>query len=100
MQISVRALAIAAAALLTMGQAPAGRVEYTLSPVLRDGALTAVAFDLSFRGEADGETRLLLPDSWGGENDLYRGVEALEVSGAEMRAGAGPAERVLTHRPN
>jgi predicted metalloprotease with PDZ domain len=100
MRSIVRGLAIAAAAALCMGQAPAGRVEYALTPVVRDGALRSVEVALRFRGDADGETRLLLPDSWGGENELYRGVEALEVvSGASMRPGEGPAERVLTHRP-
>lgn len=101
MQAMVRALAVGAAALFSMGQAPAGRADYTLTPLLREGALTAVQFELSFRGDADGETVLALPGSWGGEDELYRGVEALEVvSGAQMREGEGPALRVLTHRPN
>ncbi len=101
MQAIVRALAVGAAALFCMGQAPSPRIDYTLTPVLRDGALTAVQVELSFRGEADGETLLALPDSWGGENGLHRGVEALEVvSGATMRDGEGPAQRALAHRPN
>ncbi|MGH6949759.1 MAG: hypothetical protein ACREH4_02735, partial [Vitreimonas sp.] len=101
MQAMVRALAVGAAALFCMGQAPGSRVDYTLTPLLREGALTAVQFELSFRGEADGETVLALPDSWGGESELYRGVEALEVvSGAQIAEGEGPALRVLTHRPD
>ena len=100
MQAMVRALAVGIAVLFCMGQAPPGRVDYTLTPLLREGALTAVQFELSFRGEADGETVLALPDTWGGEDALYRGVEALEVvSGAHMREGEEPALRVLTHRP-
>lgn len=81
--------------------APPPRVEYTFTPVLRDGALTAVQVDVEFRGDADGETTLRLPNEWGGQTELYRSVEALSVvSGATMRDGEGPAQRVLAHRPN
>jgi predicted metalloprotease with PDZ domain len=101
MRFALRSLAAAFAVLACTAAAAPERVEYTLTPVMRDGVLTAVQIDLRFRGDADGETRLLLPDSWGGQDELYRGVEALEiVSGAEMRTTDDPALKLLTHQPN
>jgi predicted metalloprotease with PDZ domain len=96
-----RTLFAVLAALACAGFGTPPGVEYTLTPVLRDGALTAVQFDVRFRGEDDGETSLRLPQSWGGQDELWRSIDALNVvSGAEMREGDGPGQRVLTHRPN
>lgn len=100
--MTARVLAVLALAGLSlgMGQAPAARIDYTLTPVLDAGVLTAVEVDLRFRGEADGETVLRLPDAWAGREQLWRAITALEVrSGAAMAEGDGPARRVLTHRP-
>jgi predicted metalloprotease with PDZ domain len=80
---------------------PSQRITYTLTPILEDGALQAVQIDLSFRGQGDGETDLRLPDDWGGEQELWRGIRDLTiVEGAEMREGARVNERTLTHAPN
>ena len=80
---------------------PPERIDYTLTPILENGALVAVQYDLRFRGDADGESTLRLPDSWGGQNELWSGVDRLEaVSGATMRDGDSATQRVLTHRPN
>lgn len=94
-------LAAACAVLFCASAAAPPRIDYTLTPILDAGALSAVQIDLSFRGEADGESDLRLPDSWGGQDDLWRSIQGLEVvSGATMRDGEGPTQRVLTHRPN
>lgn len=80
---------------------PSQRIEYTLTPVMEAGALRAVQIELSFRGQGDGETGLRLPDEWGGQRELWRGIEGLTiVSGAAMRDGETVNERVLTHEPN
>lgn len=80
---------------------PSQRITYTLTPVLEDGALRALQVDLTFRGQVDGETDLNLPNEWGGEAELWRGIEGLAiVSGAEMREGEGAHQRILTHAPN
>lgn len=77
------------------------RIEYTLTPIMEQGALRAIQIDLSFRGQGDGETGLRLPDEWGGQSELWRGIEGPTiVSGATMRDGEGVSERVLTHEPN
>lgn len=101
MRFLFRALVLTAAFVCAGFASPPPRIEYTFAPVLTDGALTAVQVDVNFRGEADGETNLRLPNDWGGKTELYLSVEALSVvSGATMRDGDGPAQRVLTHRPN
>lgn len=97
-----QAIAVVGAVLFCASAAAPPRIDYTLTPVMEDGALRAVQIDLRFRGEADGESELRLPDSWGGQEELWRSIDALEiVSGASaMRNGDAANMRVLTHRPN
>ena len=91
----------AALALFCAGFAAPERVDYTLRPEMIEGALQAVRVEISFRGDADGETRLELPSSWGGEEELWRGVDDLRiVRGATLADGDGPAARVLRHEPS
>ncbi|MBL8542413.1 MAG: hypothetical protein JNJ63_01255 [Hyphomonadaceae bacterium] len=100
MQALGKLIAACAAWVCCGGLAAPERIEYVLTPVLQDGALQAVQIDLSFRADADGETHLRLPHSWGGQNELWRSIEGLSVvSGATMRDGDGPAERLLASRP-
>ncbi|ANP46636.1 hypothetical protein [Candidatus Viadribacter manganicus] len=102
MRLIVQAIATAGALLLCLGAAAPPRIDYTLTPLMQDGALNAVQIDLSFTGERDGESDIRLPDSWGGQNELWRAIEGLEiVSGASaIRNGEEANQRVLTHRPN
>lgn len=101
MRAWVRLAAAGIAALFCMGQAPADRIEYTLTPIMSDGALTALQYDVRFRGDADGETTLRLPSSWGGRDELWRSIDGLAVvSGGTVRDGEGPAQRIVTHQPN
>lgn len=79
----IRAFFIAAAALPLLGARTAPSVEYRL-----DVAPTGLGVELRFRGEADGDTRLTIPE---------RLVSDLAVSGATVEP-AGPAERRLRHR--
>ena len=51
----MRLLLAALSVLLCAAFAPSSRVEYTLAPVMRDGALQAIAIDFIFRGDADGD---------------------------------------------
>jgi predicted metalloprotease with PDZ domain len=96
-----RPIAAAFAFILCTAQAPSQRIEYVISPVMQNGELRSLQFDLTFRGQGDGETDLRLPDEWGGQPELWRGIEGLEVvSGATMRDGASVHERILTHTPN
>ncbi|MBX3430849.1 MAG: hypothetical protein KF779_14800 [Hyphomonadaceae bacterium] len=97
----LQAAAALGAMIVCVGAAAPPRIDYVLTPILRDGSLQAVQIDLSFRGERDGQSDLRLPDSWGGQDELWRSVDALEiVSGATMRDGEQPNQRILTYRPN
>lgn len=101
MRLIVQSIAAACAVLFCMGAAAPERIEYTLTPIVEDGALVAIQFDLRLRGDTDGESTLRLPGSWGGQNELWKGIDRLEVvSGAELRDGDSPGQRVLVHRPN
>jgi predicted metalloprotease with PDZ domain len=102
MRSIIQAIAAAGAVFFCVSATAPPRIDYTLTPVMEEGALRAVQVDLQFRGDADGESGLRLPDSWGGQNELWNGIEALEiVSGAStIRAGEGLSQRILTHRRN
>ncbi len=79
----------------------AAPVEYVLTPLLDAGALQSVQIDLRFNGDADGESLLHLPDSWGGQEKLWLDIEGLEVvSGARLSDGKDAASRRLRHAPN
>src|SRR5690606_10397926 len=102
MRSIIQAIAAAGAVLFCASAAAPPRIDYTLTPIIEDGALSAVQIDLRFRGEADGESDLRLPDSWGGQDELWRGIQGLEIiSGASaIRTGEATNMRILTHRPN
>ncbi|PZQ60663.1 MAG: hypothetical protein DI570_13740 [Phenylobacterium zucineum] len=96
----MRRLFLTAAACLLLGAARQPTVDYRLGIETQpDGAPATATVEIRFRGDADGETRLELPDQWASGRELYRYVYDLQVSGAQAREG-GPAARVLSHRPN
>lgn len=97
--MTVRALLAAASAVLLLGAAaPDDVVHYRATPVVTDGVLTSIAVEIRFRGDADGETRLTLPNRWAGETDYWKHLRDLSVEGATARED-GPETRVLTHAP-
>lgn len=101
MRSILQAIAAASAVLFCVGASAPERIDYTLTPIIENGALQAMQIDVNFRGEADGETTLRLPDHWAGQVEFYRGIEGLAVvSGGTLRAGEGPAQRLIAHRPN
>jgi predicted metalloprotease with PDZ domain len=97
----MRRLALtAAASILLLGAARPETVDYRLGLELQPADAPPVAtVEMRFRGDADGETRLELPNEWASGRELWRYVYDVQVSGAQARED-GPAVRVLTHRPN
>lgn len=95
----MRLLAViaAVAALGTLGAARQDPVEYSLAPVFEGEALKAVAIEARFRGEADGETRVRLPDSWGGQTKLYEHLSPIAVQGGELTMES-PGVAVIRHK--
>src|ERR1700754_2344448 len=94
-----RALLLAAALLLVSAKRPPS-VDYSLS--LQPGAAGQpglLSVDIRLLGDADGETRLALPDDYGSRQDAWRYISDLKVKGATV-AEDGPAFRILRHKPN
>ncbi|CAN5547734.1 M61 family metallopeptidase [soil metagenome] len=87
------------AALLVSSHAVAAQapVVYRLTPVVESGALSALAVEMRFAGDADGVTDLELPSSWAEGENLWRRLDGLAVDGAHLDPG-GEAVRVLRHR--
>src|SRR5262245_22169087 len=87
------------AALSTPTPAAPAAVHYTLAPVLSGDSLTAMAVEIRFAGDEDGETTLELPNAWGGTTALYEGIRDLAVSGkdATLLSGDEPARRTIRH---
>jgi len=83
------------------GAAAEPPIRYTVTPILERDSLAALAIEVRFTGEADGETQLELPDTWGGESELYRGIRDLTIAGghATLADGDRPAARTIRHAP-
>lgn len=69
-------------ALLLGAAAKAEPIRYALSPVVENGALTALAVDIDFKGDKDGLTVLKFIDSFQGDTRPGRFAEGLEITGA------------------
>lgn len=96
----IRTLLIAATAALLLGAAPRpATVDYRLGVEQPKQGLPVATVEMRLQGDADGETRLKLPDSFGSGSQAWRQVFGLSVNGASV-AEDGPAIRILRHKPN
>jgi predicted metalloprotease with PDZ domain len=77
---------------------PADTLNYTITPVVVDGALKRLDVDLAFRGDQTGRGTLDLPDQWAQAQSLWRGIQDLTVTGAQLDGTPGPKRR-LTYKP-
>jgi predicted metalloprotease with PDZ domain len=75
---------LAAAALLLGAAAPPprGTVRYAMTPATTKDGAPALQVEMRFRGDADGETVLNLPEQWAGSSELWRHVDELQIGGA------------------
>ena len=80
--------------------APDHTVAYRLSPRFDHGKLTALEVDIRFTADADGETRLDLPDHWASEKDYWKTLRDLKIEGGASVAEDGPEARIIKSRPN
>lgn len=95
----LRALALAAALPLLLGARAPQPVQYQLGVEAPAGATPYLTVEMRFRGEADGETKLQLPDDFAWGKDAWRHVSGLTVDGAQV-VDEGEHRRLLRHRPN
>jgi predicted metalloprotease with PDZ domain len=95
----IRTLFIAATAMLLLGAAsrPA-TVDYRLGIEAPKQGLPVATVEIRFRGDADGETRIQLPQRYGYGRDAWRYVSDLTIQGAKATA-PDAAHRVLRHAP-
>jgi len=96
---ALAALALTACASGSVAPSPPP-VELTITPVHDARGFAALNVQLTFVGEADGETELALPDEWGGQRELYKAIRNLVADNASISPGATPASRILRHAPN
>ena len=71
-----------------------------MSPVLDQGAITALSVTLRFRGDASGVTRLSWPDQWAGERKLGQWARAIRVVGARSVEVEANGTRIIHAHPN
>jgi predicted metalloprotease with PDZ domain len=74
-------------------------VHYSVAPVMEGGALTGLAVELRFAGDADGETLVQLPDEWAGADSLWRHLGDVRVDGAGSTRPEGPNGHRIAHAP-
>jgi predicted metalloprotease with PDZ domain len=72
-------------------------VKYRLTPEFNRAALRQIGVELIFTGDADGSTKLMLPDRGGGD-DWPRPAN-FNVAGAQPTGVSGSRELVLKHEP-
>lgn len=76
-------------------------LEYTLNPVF-NGSEMRFRIDLKFKGDESGTTKLVLPNQWGGQPNLYQTVRQLQVvsPNAKLSDTNEPFVKIITHRVN
>ncbi|MBY9066399.1 hypothetical protein K1X12_05785 [Hyphomonas sp. WL0036] len=97
--MTFRALLLFAAIAFLPGIARGETVLWQIAPQLSSGAVTGLDLTLTFPGDEDGETALSLPDRWGGEAQLYLGLDAITAEGGEILPASSPAGLILHHAP-
>ncbi|PLR21825.1 hypothetical protein SGCZBJ_19810 [Caulobacter zeae] len=91
------ALMMAAAAQASPKAAPV--ITYTIAPRLSGPDLAALEITVRFKADADGVTRLELPDQAMGRKGAWRNLSNLTVEGADSMVEDGPAHRLVRSRP-
>jgi len=74
-------------------------VFYRVTPRIANGT-TLLDVEIAFRGDADGETSIALPDRWAGTPELWRYVTDFRVDGATVIPSESPSLRILRHAAN
>jgi predicted metalloprotease with PDZ domain len=73
-------------------------VDYEVTPEVADGVLQDLALTMRLTGDVDGSTRIALPTSWSGADNLYRAVHDITAEGGKLKLD-GKAGITITHAP-
>ena len=90
------------AALASIGAAaPApAPIELVMRPVLdAQGGYAALDLTISFQGERDGQTEIILPNEWGGHDQLYKALRDLHLKEGALIETKLPHVRLAQHAP-
>lgn len=90
-----RLLLPAVALLFGAAPAPDRTVDYRLSPVIEQGAITALAVTIHLAADASGTTRLAWPDEWAGETRLGQWARDVAVVGTASVEQAPGGARII-----
>ena len=88
-------------AALAMAMQDAQPVHYNVDIESQSGGPATVRVAVEFVGDTDGETRIALPNSWGGETELWNGLTALSVRGQDAMIVETEAsdQLIIRHAP-
>ncbi len=80
--------------------APDPTVHYSLKPLLTDGQMTAVEFEMRFQAQ-QAETEIAMPGNWARGTDYYKAFKDVEIVGATAVATPPdrPERRLITATP-
>lgn len=94
-------LAVSSTLALQASADPA-QLDYLLD-ISSEAGLTYVTVELTLAGEVDGETGLILPNNWGGQDALWGAIDDIAVvsdgGAVTIQPGDDPSRLVLTHAP-
>lgn len=76
-------------------------LEYSISPQMVDGKQTLLV-NLKFQGNHSGETEIVLPSSWAGQNELYAEIHQLESLSEQysIEETEQPQLKIIHHLPH
>lgn len=87
---------------LALQAAEPASLDYTLT-IANAGGATTLTLTLEFAGDADGETGIILPDNWGGQDQLWQTIGAISVTAAagetRLETGEDRARIDVHHAP-
>lgn len=73
-------------------------VEYSFEQVSPSTSDLQITFE--FKGDPSGTSRLLLPNEWGGQKELYKKIYDLECSAYSIQNTEYPYIKKIRHKPN
>lgn len=76
-------------------------LHYVIEPVFTDSTLS-FNVDMHFKGNVEGEDKIVIPSQWAGQNNLQKYITGLEILTPEAQLQPTELENIkkITHNPN